>query len=309
LGGRELSYGSDLDLLFLFDDDQDNVDTYVRVAQRMMRLLSMPHGEGAGYSLDTRLRPSGNQGLLVVSLDSFARYHGVRDEVAAARDWERQALVKARPCTGSLEFRARIAEVLVASAYGRGAPDPHALVELRLRMEKELGSERLEGARGSEAPPPLGGRGSAASPGNRYNLKTGRGGLVDIEFATQWLQMKNGRDPRVRTTETLAGLTSLEACGYVDEATAALFREGYSFLRQLECALAVLYGSRPEWIEPGLPAVEQVARQLGFTGGKDRSAASSLLSRYVELTTDVRDAYLRTLGHGGEGRAATRGPT
>src|SRR5207302_110812 len=81
--------------------------TYIRAAQRVLRLVSTPHGDGPGYELDTRLRPSGSHGLLVVSLEAFARYHGLRDDGAPlegalpeAHDWERQALVKARPCAG-----------------------------------------------------------------------------------------------------------------------------------------------------------------------------------------------------------------
>ena len=92
LGGREIGYGSDLDLFFVYDDaNHEEQDRYVRVAQRVMRLVSAPHGDGPGYELDTRLRPSGNQGLLVVGLRAFARYHGVGDGGAERRGgrWER----------------------------------------------------------------------------------------------------------------------------------------------------------------------------------------------------------------------------
>ena len=81
LGGREIGYGSDLDIFFLYepgeDDDGSRSERYVRAAQRVLRLVSAPHGDGPGYELDTRLRPSGSHGLLVVSLEAFARYHGL----------------------------------------------------------------------------------------------------------------------------------------------------------------------------------------------------------------------------------------
>jgi glutamate-ammonia-ligase adenylyltransferase len=84
LGGREIGYGSDLDIFFVYDDaaggSEDGAERFVRTAQRVLRLVSAPHGDGPGYELDTRLRPSGNQGLLIVSLDAFARYHGVGGE-------------------------------------------------------------------------------------------------------------------------------------------------------------------------------------------------------------------------------------
>ncbi|HSO37618.1 MAG TPA: bifunctional [glutamate--ammonia ligase]-adenylyl-L-tyrosine phosphorylase/[glutamate--ammonia-ligase] adenylyltransferase, partial [Labilithrix sp.] len=84
LGGREIGYGSDLDIFFLYDpgadDDGSLSERYVRVAQRVLRLVSAPHGDGPGYELDTRLRPSGSHGLLVVSLEAFARYHGLHED-------------------------------------------------------------------------------------------------------------------------------------------------------------------------------------------------------------------------------------
>ena len=170
LGGREIGYGSDLDLFFVYDAADDAAaERFVRTAQRVMRLLEAPHADGPGYELDTRLRPSGSQGLLVVSLDAFARYQNERAEA-----WERQALVKARACAGDRELGARVVAVAQSAAYERGAPEPERLHHLRLRMEAELAHERLD-----------------RSPA-RYDLKLGRGGIVDVEFATQWLQMHHG---------------------------------------------------------------------------------------------------------------------
>jgi hypothetical protein len=89
LGGREIGYGSDLDLFFVYEGSSDvAAERAARVAQRVMRLLETPHAEGPGYQLDARLRPSGSQGLLVVSLEGFTRYQSER-----AEDWERQATV------------------------------------------------------------------------------------------------------------------------------------------------------------------------------------------------------------------------
>jgi glutamate-ammonia-ligase adenylyltransferase len=107
LGGGEIGYGSDLDLFFVYDaSDEDAPERFARVAQRVLRLVGTPHPEGAGYELDTRLRPSGSQGLLVVSLDAFARYQTER-----AEGWERQALVRARPCAGDPDLGVRVAAV------------------------------------------------------------------------------------------------------------------------------------------------------------------------------------------------------
>lgn len=269
LGGREIGYGSDLDIFFVWDGDEEKGERYVRAAQRVLRLVSMPHGAGPGYELDTRLRPSGSHGLLVVSLDAFRRYHETEGQ-----DWERQALVKARPCAGDRALGARFAAVATEVAYLRGAPDPQKLHRLRLRMERELAKE-----------------GPA-----RFDVKLGHGGIVDVEFAVQWLQMKYGGDPRVRTTDTETALSALEACGYLDSAVAAVLREGYQILRRLEMALRVVHGTSASLIEEGAPGLAALARRMGLRDGPHGTAVGTFLERYRLVTRDVRAAYVTVLG-------------
>ena len=285
LGGREIGYGSDLDIFFLYEpgDDEEGAksERYVRAAQRVLRLVSAPHGDGPGYELDTRLRPSGSHGLLVVSLEAFARYHGLNADGTPhgnqpdAQDWERQALVKARPAAGDVELGRRFSLLATKIAYERGAPDPERVNHLRMRMEKELARE---------AP-------------HRYDVKLGHGGIVDVEFAAQWLQMKHGHDPRVRTTDTETALSALEACGYLEASTASVLREGYALLRRLEQALRVVHGTSASLIEEGAPGVAALARRMGFRDGPT-TASRSLFERYRAVTRDVRAAYLSVLGIG-----------
>ena len=274
LGGRELGYGSDLDLFFVYEaSDEDAPERLARVAQRVLRLVSTPHDEGPGYELDTRLRPSGSQGLLVASLEAFTRY-----QAEQAESWERQALVKARACAGDEELGARVMTVAHAAAYERGAPPPERLHHLRTRLERELARERLD-----------------RSPA-RYDVKVGRGGLVDIEFATQWLQMRHGSDRRVRTTETEVALGALDACGYLDAALADTLREGWRFLRRIEQRLRVSHGTSVTLLEEGAPGLAVLARRLGLHDVRRAGADAILLERYVAVTRDVRAAYLRVLG-------------
>jgi glutamate-ammonia-ligase adenylyltransferase len=271
LGGREIGYGSDLDLLFVYESSaEDSPEFFAKIAQRVLRLVGTPHGEGPGYELDTRLRPSGSNGLLVVSLDAFARYQNER-----AEPWERQALVKARACAGDLQLGARVVEVACAAAYERDPPAPEGMHHLRMRMEREVGHER---------------------PPARYDLKVGRGGLVDVEFATQWLQMRHGRDPRLRTTETETALTALEACGYLDASDADALREGWRFLRRLEQRLRIAHGNGTTLIEEGAPGLITLARSMGMHDLPPARAEEALLERYVAVTREVRAAYLRVLG-------------
>ena len=151
LGGCEIGYGSDLDLFFVYDETkggEDAAEQFIRIAQRVLRLVSMPHGDGPGYELDTRLRPSGNQGLLVVSLEAFARYHATTGESVEARaeDWERQALLKARLAAGDSTLGADVIAIAHAAAYERGAPPPERVHHLRMRMERELAASVEERA-------------------------------------------------------------------------------------------------------------------------------------------------------------------
>jgi glutamate-ammonia-ligase adenylyltransferase len=255
LGGREIGYGSDLDLIFVYEgDDEGAAERFARTAQRVLRLAGAPHGEGPGYELDTRLRPSGSQGLLVVSVDGFARY---QDE--HAQSWERQSLVKARVCAGDTELGDRVVAIARHAAYERGAPDPEGIHRLRARMERELGHERL-------------GRSPA-----RFDLKVGRGGIVDVEFATQWLQMCHGTDVRVRSTETEAALSALETCGYLDASLAEPLRDGWRFLRRLEQRLRIAHGLSASLLEEGAPGLATLARRMGCATGPALRPIEALL--------------------------------
>jgi glutamate-ammonia-ligase adenylyltransferase len=273
-GGREIGYGSDLDIFFVYEAADDAApERFARIAQRVLRLMETPHDEGPGYSLDTRLRPSGNQGLLVVPLEGFARYQEERAEA-----WERQALVKARACAGDMDLGQRVIAIARRAAFERGAPDAARMHHLRGRMEREIGHERLD-----------------RSPA-RYDLKVGRGGLVDVEFATQWLQMRYGADPRVRATETEVALSALETCGYLETPLAEVLRDGWRFLRRLEQRLRISHGASVSLLEEGAPGLTTLARRMGMRDGPRVRADQALLERYIAVTREVRAAYLRVLG-------------
>ncbi len=273
LGGRELGYGSDLDLFFVYEGEEEQAEAYVRSAQRVMRLLGAPHGDGPGYELDARLRPSGNQGLLVVSVDAFARYHGLGGQVGRAEDWERQALLKARFAAGDAQLGARVLEVAHRVAYEGGAPPKEKIAEMRQRMELELAGERQ-----------LKGRA-------RYDLKLGHGGITDVEFAVQYLQMKHGKDPRVRTTDTENALFALEACGYMEALAAGTMREGYIFLRRLEQRLRVLSGTSNTLLDEGAFGLTLLARRMGMRDGPRGTAQEGLLRRYLAVTKEIRTVW------------------
>jgi glutamate-ammonia-ligase adenylyltransferase len=145
---------------------------------------------------------------------------------------------------------------------------------LRLRMQHELAQEG----------------------DGRFDLKVGRGGLLDVEFACQWLQMRHGADSSVRTTDSVEALAALHEAGHLDEDTFRELSEGYKFLRQLEQRMRVLHGTGTTVIDTRQAGLPQLARRMGLHQSGDIGAVELLIARYQAVTASVREAYLRVLG-------------
>lgn len=297
LGGREIGYGSDLDVIFLFDPaaappGKDADAYFARSARKIIQLISVSHAAGPGYELDTRLRPSGSQGMLVTSIDAFARYHGISAEDGTpspdaavstprvrAQAWERLALLRARAAAGDPALGAQAMRVAHAAAYDLPT-DPRAVAEeihrLRMRLEREASQERR----------------------GRYDIKLGRGGLLDIELTVQLLQLEHGKDPRVRTPETAIAVEALTAAGYLAADQAETLREGYAFLRKLEQRIRILHATPAQLVEENAPGLFPLARRMGIRDRRGREAGAELLARYREVTEAVRATFEAITGGG-----------
>ncbi len=281
LGGAELDYNSDLDLVFVYDPGPEAWwaarmpahDFFTRVAQRTISVLQTTTREGIAYRIDTRLRPSGNQGPLVCSLEAFARYHRT-----AAAVWERQALVKARVLTGPAALRARLEAIVAACVYGRGLDAAEAAEIARLR-------ERMAHERG-------------AGDGRQVNIKTGRGGLVDVEFLVQALQLRHGHaHPALRVPGTRAALAALAAEGLLSAEDARMLGAGYDFLRALENRLRLERDQPVEALDTDPSALLPLARRLGY-GGTDAEAVARLRAEHARTRAAIRAVYERHLRGG-----------
>jgi glutamate-ammonia-ligase adenylyltransferase len=268
LGGREIGYASDLDVIFIYSEGIEHFELFSRLAQRLIRALDAHLDEGRLYEIDTRLRPSGRKGALVSSLDGFRAYHAREAQI-----WERQALIKARTVAGDRGLGAEI-EALAERVVYEAPPQANMAEEigrLRARMEHELANETR----------------------SRFNIKTGRGGLVDVEFLVQYLQLRDGpRLPSLRVRATQPALLALAREGLLPPDDAAILLDGYAFLRRLEQRLRIVQDRSIQEL-PAAPAqLDGLARRMGYRGD---GPGARLFADYRMHTERVRAVYARSL--------------
>ncbi|MFO7973219.1 MAG: bifunctional [glutamate--ammonia ligase]-adenylyl-L-tyrosine phosphorylase/[glutamate--ammonia-ligase] adenylyltransferase, partial [Candidatus Hydrogenedentota bacterium] len=219
LGGRELGYGSDLDLVFVYEEEPSGefeiapVEYFTAVASKLLRTLKEPTRYGTLYDVDARLRPDGNKGVLVVTPSRLRDYY-----LNEAQAWERLALVKARFVAGDPEFGRAIDEVV-----------------RNLAFERALTAEELENIEEI--------RSRIVAQASRYDLKREEGGIAELEFTLRLQQLACGQDyPEVRRTDALGALDALTGVGAFNPEDAAKLREAYLFLRRLENRVRMMHG-------------------------------------------------------------------
>ena len=260
LGGGELNFSSDVDLVFAFAEAGqseggralDNGDWFQRAGQQLVQLLSEVTHEGMAYRVDMRLRPFGQSGRLAQSFAAMEHYFQ-----REGRDWERYAWIKARPVAGDLAAGERFLETLRPFVYRRyldfGAFE--GLREMKVLIEAEVQRRDLEG-----------------------HLKLGRGGIREIEFIVQLQQLiRGGREPALRERGLLAALARLRESGYLPESSADALGEAYRFLRRLENRLQMLREEQTHSLPEGELDRARLAFGLGFP---DWAALERALERH-----------------------------
>ncbi len=235
LGGIELGYGSDLDLVFLHDSrgekqhtngarQVDNPTFFARLAQRIIHILTTATAAGVLYEVDTRLRPSGSSGLMVTSIDAFADY-----QLNNAWTWEHQALTRARIVVGPDHLAERFSAIRreVLSRPRDAANLRKEVREMRERMRSEL---------------------CRSKPGH-FHLKQDRGGIVDIEFVVQYLVLAGAHQHSelLTWTDNIRQLDALEAVGVLSEKDAGFLRDAYRALRK--CGHRLTLQARSSFVE------------------------------------------------------------
>jgi glutamate-ammonia-ligase adenylyltransferase len=270
LGAREMSYGSDLDLIFVYDGGSGggyDAEVHVLVTkwmQKLIALLSARTRDGVVYAVDARLRPSGHSGPLVTSLASFVEYHSREADL-----WERQALIRARVVYADAELAAHIDAALAARVWGTSlGPEGMAeIAHIRSRVENELSGEDA----------------------GRLNIKTGRGGIVDIEFLVQMLQLRCGVEyPSVRKRATGEAIEALRDVGALEPDQADALLGHYRFLRRLEARLRLERDRPVEDLGTDPATVAPLAVRLGYDG---EDPGGRLLADYHRTREQVRTLY------------------
>ena len=260
-GGRELGYGADLDVLFVGGTGPNDQARAIKLASSVIDFMGRQTSAGALFPVDPRLRPDGVKGTLASSLDAHRDYY-----IKRAQLWERQALIKARFVAGDAKLGQDFMQMVHEIVYGRAATaeELEQVRQMRHRIETERGDQQ------------------------RVDLefKTGPGGLVDVEFLVQALQLRHGHTyPQLRTAHTLAVLNRLTALGLIEEDASALLRTNYFFLRRIESVLRRVENTSVSRIPVDDREQQHLARRLGF------ATVAEFLGAYRHATDKTHEIY------------------
>jgi len=282
LGGRELNYSSDIDLMFVYDADGctkgkrasiGNDEFYARVTGEVVRLLSAFTDRGQAYRVDLRLRPEGQRGPLARSAASALSYYDT-----LGRTWERQALIKLRPVAGDLELGSEFLRSVESFVYGKYLS--YAEINEIKAMKRRIEQKAQQAGRSDT------------------DVKTGRGGIRDIEFTIQFLQLLNGGDlPALRERNTLQAMLSLEAAGCLTATEYQILSDAYRFLRRIEHRLQLLFDLQTHRLPNSPEELRKLALRMGYAErrpsprvGPIRSSSRAPRSALADAPPDTIDS-------------------
>ena len=273
-GAQELNYSSDIDLIMLFDETRHDPENYaevraafIRITQRMVKLLQEVTAGGYVFRTDLRLRPDPSVTPVCIAMEPAERYYE-----SLGRTWERAAFIKARPCAGAIDAGWAFLDRLKPFVWRRhldfaAIQDAHDM-RLRIREHKGLG-------------------GPVTIPG--HDMKLGRGGIREIEFFTQTRQLIcGGRDPDIRQRETRPALAALAEKGWIEGNLAETLSTAYVAHRTIEHRLQMLEDRQTHAL-PDTP--EKLARLAAFCGWADQAAFENDIRQRLQLVHDLTEKF------------------
>ena len=281
LGGMELNYSSDIDLMMVYDQDGvtdakpglSNREFYARLTRSVVKLINEITPLGAAYRVDLRLRPEGAKGAVCHSQDAALKYYDFQ-----GRTWERQALIKAKPVAGDLalgkDFLKQLQDWIYRISMSRS--DISGIKALKRKIERRAVQKGEEST----------------------NVKTGHGGIRDIEFAIQFMQLLNGAAIKnLRTPNTLTAIGRLERSGCLTMAEATLLSQNYCWLRKLEHRLQIMYDLQTHTLPDSKHELEKIAVRMGYEPFYGEPPLVQFRSNLAEKT-EVNRKILNHLLHG-----------
>jgi glutamate-ammonia-ligase adenylyltransferase len=264
LGARELNFSSDVDLILLYDPEsqpeQDELgQTMTRLARDLVGLMAARDAGGYVFRVDLRLRPDPASTPPAVALPAAYAYYE-----SLGQTWERAALIKARPVAGDLALGRRFLDSIVPFIWRRHL-DFAAIADIRAMKQ------RMDAHRGTQ----LGRTGPQAARVLGHDVKLGEGGIREVEFCAQTLQLVwGGRTPALRVAATLAALDAAARSGHLPAATVGTLKDAYVFLRSVEHRLQMVADRQTHLLPARLPELENFSRFLGYVDAADFAAAA-----------------------------------
>lgn len=285
LGGLELNFSSDIDLVFIHTEDGEteggtsspitNEEFFQKLGEQVIKLVSEQTAEGSIFRVDMRLRPYGRLSPLSISLPRALDYYE-----GCAQAWERQALLKARPVAGDLVLGGRLIEEAQPFIFPRYFDDEtlNSIRDIKQQMEAQIAARRE----------------------TELDVKLGRGGIRDIEFTVQILQMLNGgRMPDLRTPKTLDAIKALGVRSHLKPLEATALSSNYVFLRQVEHRLQIEGNQQRHVLPDTREELDLLARRLGY------SSSDAFMADYRDRADETRGILNRFLSTEGSGNLWT----
>ncbi|MGI9518522.1 MAG: bifunctional [glutamate--ammonia ligase]-adenylyl-L-tyrosine phosphorylase/[glutamate--ammonia-ligase] adenylyltransferase [Pirellulaceae bacterium] len=272
LGGNELNYSSDIDLVLFYDREGqtagprviENLDYFNRLGRELVKLLNENTAQGIAYRVDLRLRPGGSRAPVACGFDQAIGYYDLQ-----GRTWERQALVKARVIAGDRDQGKRLLKKLHRWVYAKrlSVAEINGIKALKRQIE-----QRARSAGDDET-----------------NIKTGHGGIRDIEFVIQFLQLLNGAEShQVRTGNTLDALSQLYQAGALNSQEQNLLDRGYRWLRRLEHRMQVMFDLQTHSLPENRDELFRLARRMDISGSTSDEVLSEFRHQLQQITTHNR---------------------
>ena len=282
-GGRELNFSSDLDIMMAYSGQGEstkglsNAEYFAKLGLELINRFK-DTGSGTIYELDLRLRPYGTGGALALPLDGYKNYYEENAET-----WERQALIRSRPVAGDECLGRQFLEVAHSFAYRQPLTQDEVAEIIHTRQRKETQATRLVTTK------------RRRRRKKTQDVKSGYGGLVDIEFAVQTLQLIHGtQNPMVRAQNTLDAIAQLSEIGVITTSDKEHLERDYEFLRRVENSLRIVHDRPLNALPDHTAELDKLAKRVGYLD-QGRSATEQFLKDYQDITEDTRKLFNRLL--------------